>query len=32
MLKVMLIKNLYPQLGLVNGTIGKVFKTIVAKL
>jgi hypothetical protein len=26
----MLIKNLYPQLGLVDGTIGEVFKTIVA--
>jgi hypothetical protein len=25
----MLIKNLYPQLGLMNGTIGEVFKTIV---
>jgi hypothetical protein len=26
----MLIKKNYPQLGLVNGTIGEVFKTIVA--
>lgn len=26
----MLIKNLYPQLGLVNGIIGDVFKTFVA--
>jgi hypothetical protein len=29
-LEVTLIKNLYPQLGLVNGTIGDVFKNFVA--
>ncbi len=29
-LKIMLVKILYPQLRLVNGIIGEVFKTIVA--